>query len=139
MTGPLHPKAGGFASGPAASGSRAGPVNRRWRSRRAWRLHATLLVVVPGCLAAGWFELTRALAGNELSWVYVFEWPFFAAFAAHLWWRLLREGEDAGLAPTPRTPDAAGDGPPDPQLEAWNEYLARLNAQSPPGGPPEDY
>jgi len=63
-----------------------------------------LVIVVPGCLAAGWFELTRALAGNELSWVYVFEWPFFAAFACRLWWRLLHEEESPDAMP------AAGSG-----------------------------
>lgn len=92
-------------------------------------------IAVPGCLAAGWFELTRALGGNELSWVYVFEWPFFAAFAVRLWWRLRREDEDSHPAPT-RTAGATGDGLPDPELDSWNEYLARLHAQSPPGGPP---
>lgn len=112
----------------------------RWLSWHALRLHGTLLVVFPGCLAAGWFELTRALAGNELSWVYVFEWPFFAAFAAFLWWRLLhadeRSAADQGgqrpAVPSPALSDQAAD----PQLQAWNEYLARLHAASPPGGPP---
>jgi hypothetical protein len=65
----------------------------RWLSWRALRLHLALLIMVPGCFAAGWFELTRAQAGNELSWVYVFEWPFFGGFAIYLWWRLLYLGE----------------------------------------------
>ena len=111
------------------------PAAGRWLSWRALRLHAALLVVVPGCLAAGWFELTRALAGNELSWVYVFEWPFFAAFAARMWWRLLGEGRDPGPAPSEPADATAGESP-DPQLEAWRQYLARLHAESPPGGPP---
>lgn len=121
----------------------AGP--RRRLSGRALRLHATLAFVVCGCLAAGGFELSRALAGNELSWVYVFEWPFFAAFSVRIWWRLLHEDEVP--APTtapavPRVPAArtagagtAGAGT-DPQLEAWLAYQARLHARYPPGGPP---
>jgi hypothetical protein len=115
---------------------------RRWLSRRALRLHLALLIVVPGCLAAGLFELTRALAGNQLSWVYVFEWPFFAAFSGRLWWRLLHEEESSsasfGAAPAAGAGGPADDEPADPQLRAWNEYLARLHAESPPGGPPRE-
>ncbi|MCL2582261.1 MAG: hypothetical protein FWE35_07380 [Streptosporangiales bacterium] len=116
--------------GPALS-----PV--RWLSGRALRLHATLLVVAGGCLYAGWFELSRARAGNDLSWVYVFEWPFFAAFAALIWWRSLHEDKPrAPLAPSAAAP--AGPAEPaadDEQLKAWRDYVARLNAQHPPGGP----
>ena len=39
---------------------------------------APLLLGVPLCLAAGWFELTRALGGREVAWVYAFEWPMYA-------------------------------------------------------------
>jgi hypothetical protein len=128
-----------------------------WLSGRALRLHATLLAVGGGCLYAGWFELSRARAGNELSWVYVFEWPFFAAFAAFIWWRALHEDNaarpaipapdhaeaaaaetaDAVAADTGLTETDAGhaDGG-DEQLKAWQDYVARLNAQHPPGGPP---
>jgi hypothetical protein len=137
-------------------GTAVSPV--RWLSGRALRLHATLLIVGGGCLYAGWFELHRALSGNELSWVYIFEWPLFAAFAAVIWWRSLHESnEDDEAAPTAPGPDhAAGPGhtaavtaetaatPTDPvpaagvddQLRAWQDYVARLNAEHPPGGPP---
>jgi hypothetical protein len=135
----LTPEPAGLA--PGVPGRR--PAWRRWLSRRALRLHVALLIVVPGCLAAGWFELTRALAGNQLSWVYVFEWPFFAAFSGRLWWRLLHEEEESSSASFSAA-SAAGTGGPaddesaDPQLRAWNEYLARLHAESPPGGPPRE-
>lgn len=115
---------------------RAGPV--RWLSGRALGLHATLLAVGGGCLYAGWFELSRARAGNELSWVYVFEWPFFAAFAALIWWRSLHDDGTPRAAPA-RAPAKAAAAPPDSddeQLRAWQDYVARLNARHPPGGPP---
>jgi hypothetical protein len=118
------------------------PAWRRWLCGRALRLHVALLIVVPCCLAAGLFELTRARAGNQLSWVYVFEWPFFAAFSGRLWWRLLHEEESSSAhfsaAPVAGTSGPADDEPADPQLRAWNEYLARLHAESPPGGPPRE-
>ena len=53
-----------------------------WLSRRAIGLHLTALVVVPGCLALGWWQLQRALSGNGLSWAYTVEWPAFALIAS---------------------------------------------------------
>ena len=103
------------------------------------RLHVALAIVVPGCAAAGVFELTRALGGNELSWVYVFEWPLFGVFAVHMWWRLLHdEWKATGDAHTHTADRPAADCAPvpddgDPELAAWNRYLARLHASDPPG------
>ena len=31
-------------------------------------LHLEMVLVVVGCLAAGWWQATRALGGNSLSW-----------------------------------------------------------------------
>jgi DNA-binding transcriptional regulator of glucitol operon len=105
-------------------------------------LHLTALVVVPGFLALGWWQLHRALSGNALSWAYAFEWPFFAAYAVYLWWKLVHE------QPEP-VADAGGEGPPagsregledekadeeakaheeDDELAAYNRYLAELSA-----------
>lgn len=118
-------------------------------SRRARRLTAGAVIAVAGCLAAGSFELSRALAGNTLSWVYTFEWPLIAAYAIYIRRKLVQElrGEDRPTAAPTRTPTTGGsrlppvqDTPPathrDPDLVAWQDYLARLNAKSPPGGPP---
>jgi hypothetical protein len=58
--------------------------------------------VVPGCLALCWWQVTRAVAGNELSWAYVFEWPFFAGYAVFMWWRLVHEPPEADLTSGPR-------------------------------------
>ena len=54
-------------------------------------LHLTALVVVPGCLALGYWQLHRALSGNTLSWAYTVEWPFFAAYGVYMWWRIVHE------------------------------------------------
>lgn len=120
-------------------------LRTRWLTGRALRLHATLIVVASGCLAAGGFELGRALSGNRFSWVYVFEWPLFAGFSVVIWWRLLHEGDPAVPASAPEPPQAAGVRPApalggaaaeDEQLRAWQDYLARLNAEPRPGRPP---
>jgi hypothetical protein len=73
-----------------------------------------------------------------LAWAYAFEWPLFAVLGTGMWWRLLRaESRPARRTPrrTPRRrPDpVAAD---DPDLVAWQDYLSRLNAADPPGGPP---
>lgn len=83
------------ASGvPAARPSRRERVTawrRRWLSPRAFLLHAEILVVAPGCFAAGWWQATRALGGNGLSWVYSIEWPIFGLLAIYGWWHLVHE------------------------------------------------
>jgi integral membrane protein len=47
----------------------AASVRRRWLSRRALLLHLEVLILAPACVVAGWWQATRALSGNELSWV----------------------------------------------------------------------
>jgi len=118
-----------------------------WLSPRALRLHAVILVVVPAFMAMCVWQITRALGGNELSWAYVFEWPLFAAYAVYMWWRLLHESSPATSPPVPAetasgeqaidAPEATPiDGPglepgedEDPELAAYNAYLAELAEQ----------
>lgn len=73
--------AGGTKSGGAASAPRP--------RVSAWRTHLALAGGLALCVAAFWFELRRALGGNELSWAYVFEWPLLGAFGVYMWWRVL--------------------------------------------------
>jgi hypothetical protein len=93
-------------------------------------MHAALAVLVPGCAALCDWQVHRALSGNELSWAYVFEWPFFAAYGVYVWWRLVHEQ----LAPAPpaEAGPVAGPGPAetreDEELAAYNRYLAELQA-----------
>jgi DNA-binding transcriptional regulator of glucitol operon len=114
--------------------------SRVWLSRRALKLHAVILIVVPGFMALCLWQLSRALGGNTLSWAYVFEWPLFAGYAIYMWWRLVHEAPE-GTPPPASAGNAAG-GPddsaaPDPagtpqqqeedaELAAYNEYLAQL-------------
>jgi DNA-binding transcriptional regulator of glucitol operon len=97
-------------------------------------LHLTVLVVVPGFLALGWWQLHRALGGNDLSWAYAFEWPFFAAYAVYLWWKLVHEPPEATSAEGSTAASVPSVLPPpepteeDEKLAAYNRYLADLHA-----------
>jgi DNA-binding transcriptional regulator of glucitol operon len=126
---------------------------------RAWIVrHVVALVLVTAFLALGWWQIGRAAGGNGLSWAYAFEWPVFAAFVVFLWVREVqaerrsgRTGEDAAPAAEPEPPagtvavrrpvrvPAAAPRPAedDPELAAYNDYLAWLNAH--PGARPGDY
>ena len=70
-----------------------------WLSRRAVKLHVVILIVVPAFLALCFWQLSRALGGNTLSWAYVFEWPLFAAYAVYMWWRFVHEAAEEGSPP----------------------------------------
>jgi hypothetical protein len=53
----------------------------------------------------GDWQFHRAVAGNELSWAYTFEWPLFAVLGAVFWVKTAREEL--------RAPGAAGQGDAD--------------------------
>ena len=114
-----------------------------WLSPRALKLHAVILIVVPGFMALCIWQLSRALGGNSLSWAYVFEWPLFAGYAVYMWWRILHEVPDAAepQAAEPAAEAPAAPAPPatpaqaarqetqekeDADLAAYNAYLAEL-------------
>jgi hypothetical protein len=123
---------------------------RLWLSRRAIGLHVVIIVIVPTFAALCNWQVHRALGGNELSWAYVFEWPFFAGYAIYMWWRFLHEApRDASLTTSPSAAPADGEGvgvrpglnsvsnrePEDqdedaPERDAYNNYLAGLAARN---------
>lgn len=122
----------------------------------AWLLrHAVLVVAVAVCVALGWWQFDRALAGNTLSYAYAVEWPVFALFAVGVWIReirLARRGDppDQPAAPAPVDPfltsvpspqrggaATAGSATGDGELSAYNEYLAWLAED--PSRRPADY
>jgi hypothetical protein len=128
-------------------------VLQRWFSRRALVLHLVVLIVVPGCLVACWWQVHVALAGNALGWLYSVEWPVFAVFAVVFWWYLIHDDPAARAASMAAAPDTstsspagqadagkpvpAPSAPPvrhledeDEELRAYNDYLASLAAHS---------
>jgi hypothetical protein len=118
-------------------------VAGRWFTRRAVALHLSVAAIVPTFAVLCDWQVHRALSGNALSWAYAFEWPFFAGYALYLWWRLLHEDAwDEPAGPRHRHQAVAGDGvghssdpgagtsaeDEDPELVAYNRYLAELHA-----------
>jgi hypothetical protein len=101
------------------------PLRPKVWSRRALRYHAAFFPAVCFCLAAGWFELSRARHGRTIAWVYTFEWPVFAVLFAWMWWRVVTEREDRRPSP-PRAPGHADIPDDDPGLRAWRDYLETL-------------
>jgi hypothetical protein len=122
--------------------------------------HGLAAGLVAGFGALGWWQIRRAAAGNVLSWAYAVEWPVFAGFVVFLWWREVRRELLPGRAARPgpghtgaaqgmRRPvvtarrsqgyadERADMGDTDPELSAYNDYLAWLHAH--PGARPADY
>jgi hypothetical protein len=112
--------------------------------------HAFAVVAVLGMLWLGDWQFHRAESGNALSWAYTFEWPIFAIFGVVFWAKTIRDefkpppapgyAEEVGLptgagigAGTGQVRGAAGSSDAveadDPDLTAYNAYLARLNEQ----------
>lgn len=90
-----------------------------------------VIVIFLLCIAIGYFEFTRARAGNTRSWLYTFEWPFFGGFGIYIWWRL-RNGDWERIQKYLKDEDDKNDD----ELMAWREYQEKIERESPPGGPP---
>ena len=127
--------------------------------------HAALVVWLPGCAVAAWWQVGIALGGDSLGWVYSVMWPCFAVFGIVFWWFLIHDDPDTvgarGLrraqqeatnaaatslataatgGPSLDTADPSGPAAQtdtaadidaqaeatDPDLAAYNEYLAAL-------------
>jgi hypothetical protein len=118
-------------------GPEENPGPTRLTGSDARRLHFTLACGLALCVAAFIFELSRALAGHSFSWLYVVEWPIFAAFGIYAWWALL-QGRDRVPRVSSKDPVSDGGAEPDERLDAWNLYLQSMAADEEhdePGGP----
>lgn len=50
-----------------------------------------MVVWVPGCGVAAWWQVTIAMSGNALGWLYAVEWPVFAVLGVLGWWQLVHD------------------------------------------------
>jgi hypothetical protein len=116
----------------------------------AW--HAFAVFAAWGMLWLGDWQFHRAEGGNALSWAYTFEWPIFTIFGVIFWaktiideWRapggsakttltgLIRHSDPIALPGGAHTPvDQDEDADDDPDLAAYNAYLAKLHRQQRP-------
>jgi hypothetical protein len=114
-----------------------------------------VLIWVPGCLIAGWWQVNRAFDGNGLSYLYSVEWPVFAIVGVWGWWMLIHtDPETVGRRAQQRIEaeqrqeegieaEATGGGVPgqphrrreeeDEALAAYNDRLAQLAERGPQG------
>ncbi|MBA2554266.1 MAG: metalloprotease [Geodermatophilaceae bacterium] len=101
----------------------------------AWLVgHLFVLAAFATCLWLGWWQLARfeSETGGVQNAGYALQWPVFGLFALFFWARVVK----AELRPPERDITPAGTPPPrvliddsgDPELAAYNRYLAELHA-----------
>jgi DNA-binding transcriptional regulator of glucitol operon len=93
------------------------------------------------CTGLAWWQWQRfeSATGSWQNLGYVLQWPLFGLFPAFLFWRLrrLRRNPPAPVEapPAPKPPPArrpvvsVQEDDDDPELAAYNRYLAELNAR----------
>ena len=104
-------------------------------------LHISLLLWLAMCAVAAWWQLSRAIQGNSLSFMYSIEWPAFGVLGVLGWYALLnmevvtaskeearREYEETMRAEA-RAARARAD-KEDPALAAYNDHLANLSTKT---------
>jgi len=131
-----------------------------WWTRRALAVHAALVVWVPGCAVACWWQVNVGLSGESLGWVYAVMWPCFAVLGTIFWWHFVHDDPETigrrGLRRLQREADGEATATPhadrpevegldesqlalaraeaeDPELAAYNAYLAALAHDGRPG------
>jgi len=101
-----------------------------YKNKNVLRIHAGLVIAEAICIPAFIFETSRALHGNTLSWAYVIEWPVLALYAIYMWAKMLKEERGDDRRSKQQAMRAAlphRDEDDDPELRAWNDYLARIH------------
>jgi hypothetical protein len=97
--------------------------------------HLVALAAIGSCLALGWWQISRAIGGNALSWAYTVEWPVFAGFVALIWWREITytlhppeppEPNTQSELDTPAAEIAVDLEEPDKEVAGYNQMLAWL-------------
>ena len=118
-------------------------ITPRWL---AW--HAFAVLASWGMLWLGDWQFHRAEGGNALSWAYTFEWPIFTVFGVVFWGKTIFDewktrgnsavlagaaagvDDDLGLPASAHVAPYEDDVEDDPELVAYNAYLASLGRRS---------
>jgi len=98
---------------------------------------ALCVLSLVACIGLAWWQWQRfeSASGSWQNLGYVLQWPLFGLFPAFMFWRLrkLRTQRPPTPAPAPAPvappPARQDDDEDDPELAAYNRYLAELNAQ----------
>lgn len=113
-------------------------------------MHVFVLVAIAVCLRLALWQWHRAesVTGSIQNFGYAVQWPMFATFFGYFWWRSARDTlhpelvkklptDSPGIPPSDKTADPAvptvartvipvEDEQDDPELAAYNRYLASL-------------
>ena len=118
-------------------------MNGRLVARRAG-IVAVCVVSLAACVGLAWWQWARfeSASGTWQNLGYVLQWPLFGLFPAFMFWRLRKLRREQPAEETPARPpllpepapaspaaDRAVDYADDPELAAYNRYLAELDAR----------
>jgi DNA-binding transcriptional regulator of glucitol operon len=97
----------------------------------------TVLVAVVFFRLGLWQWQQAVATGSPQNMGYALQWPVFALFAVGIWWRVVRDAVRPPADAAPRKPARRPAPEPapavpvtdeeDPELAAYNRYLAQLN------------
>src|SRR4051794_28671386 len=125
------------AAGRRRSTVRVGAVYSRLLTPKWLLLHVLVAVLFVATFFLGYWQLTKAEAGGgAVNWSYALQWPLYGFMGLWFYLRMVRielhrdpddgaPGRDVVLYQRPRI-DTSGD----PELAAYNAYLAELNERA---------
>jgi hypothetical protein len=123
--------------GTAAAAVRVAGVFRRLLTPRWVLLHLLVVALFVATWLLGYWQLSKAEAGGgAVNWSYAVQWPIYGFMGLWFYYRMIRmelardpdedePGSDVVLYQRPRI-DTSGD----PELAAYNAYLAELNERA---------
>ena len=138
-SGPRPTDAHGITRPPAARGApvRVGSVFSRLLTPKWLLLHLLVAVLFVATFFLGYWQLTKAEAGGgAVNWSYALQWPLYGFMG--LWFYLRMVKVELHRDPDDEAPGAAVvlyqrpriDTSGDPELAAYNAYLAELNERA---------
>jgi len=117
-------------------------VRSKYFSRRAIGLHLSVLLWIAVCAICAWWQVGRAIEGNQLSFLYSIEWPVFGVLGVLGWYAMLnaekvtehqqkaRQEYEEKMRAEALAARLAAEEAEDPALAAYNDHLAQLSHES---------